>query len=114
MFVYVRAQSTWIFQAYIKALNAEADDQFGASHAIWDDTLAVVKLDRPSAESQLLRGRSSRVHFFAGADDDGAGVGIPQATRRPTAPEAGSGPPDARWSGDPSGALQRSVSRRRN
>lgn len=41
VFVYVRSGSTWSQQAYIKAGNAAAGDQFGTSVAIDGDTLVV-------------------------------------------------------------------------
>ena len=85
-------------------------DPYGGSA---DDASAFIKLDRPSVESQLLRGRSSRVHFFDD-EDDGAGVGTQRAPRRTTAPDAAPGLPDAGWSGDPSGTLRRTTSRRRS
>jgi hypothetical protein len=41
VYVYVRNGSTWTQQAYIKASNADADDNFGFSVAISGDTLVV-------------------------------------------------------------------------
>lgn len=40
-YVFVRSGSTWVQQAYLKAGNAEAGDQFGISVAISGDTLVV-------------------------------------------------------------------------
>ena len=41
VYVFTRSGSTWSQQAYIKASNTEADDQFGYSVALAGDTLAV-------------------------------------------------------------------------
>jgi len=40
-YVFVRSEGTWTQQAYLKASNAEANDQFGKSVAISGDTIAV-------------------------------------------------------------------------
>ena len=41
VYVFTRAGTTWSQQAYVKASNASASDQFGASVALFGDTLAV-------------------------------------------------------------------------
>ena len=41
VYVFVRENQTWQFQAYIKASNAEADDEFGHAIALDGDTLVV-------------------------------------------------------------------------
>ncbi len=41
IYVFVRSGTTWTQQAFIKASNAEADDEFGASVALSGDTLVV-------------------------------------------------------------------------
>eukprot|EP00964_Phaeocystis_antarctica_P069388 scaffold42157_cov70-Phaeocystis_antarctica.AAC.1 len=41
VYVYTRSGTTWSFQAYVKAPNAESSDGFGSSVALSGDTLAV-------------------------------------------------------------------------
>jgi hypothetical protein len=41
VYVFRRSGTTWAQEAYIKASNTGARDEFGASLALWDDTLAV-------------------------------------------------------------------------
>lgn len=41
VYVFTRSGTTWSQEAYVKASNADANDRFGASVAIWEDTLAV-------------------------------------------------------------------------
>jgi uncharacterized repeat protein (TIGR01451 family) len=48
-YVFVRSGSTWSQQAYLKASNAEADDQFGYSVAISGDTVVVSALSEDSS-----------------------------------------------------------------
>ena len=40
-YVFVRTGTTWTQQAYLKASNTEANDRFGASIALFGDTLAI-------------------------------------------------------------------------
>lgn len=40
-YVYVRSGSSWVQQAYLKASNAEANDQFGSAVAISGDTIVI-------------------------------------------------------------------------
>jgi riboflavin synthase alpha subunit len=47
--VFVRTDTTWTQQAYVKASNAGANDDFGASVALSGNTLAVGAFDEASA-----------------------------------------------------------------
>ena len=49
VYVYTRSGTTWSFQAYVKAPNAEADDGFCSSVTLSDDTLAVGRTKRTAA-----------------------------------------------------------------
>lgn len=48
VYVFIRFGSTWQQEAYIKSSNTDSTDQFGASVAIWGDTLAVGATDEDS------------------------------------------------------------------
>ncbi|HRI69286.1 MAG TPA: cadherin-like beta sandwich domain-containing protein [Polyangium sp.] len=47
-YVFVRFGSTWQQQAYLKSSNPDSTDQFGASVAIWGETIAVGATDEDS------------------------------------------------------------------
>lgn len=49
VYVFTRNGSAWSQQAYIKASNTDAGDQFGASVSLWVDTLAVGAINEDSA-----------------------------------------------------------------
>jgi hypothetical protein len=48
VYVFTRSGTTWTQQAYVKALNTGASDQFGYSVALAGDTLAVGARDEDS------------------------------------------------------------------
>ena len=63
-YVFVRTGATWTQQAYLKASNAERDDQFGISVSIWGDTLVVGAIGE---ESGAGGGEADNSATFAGA-----------------------------------------------
>jgi hypothetical protein len=63
-FVFFRNNGTWSHQAYLKASNAEADDLFGTSVAISDDTLVV---GAPEEDSSAAGGEADNSASLAGA-----------------------------------------------
>src|SRR6266567_4289233 len=74
VYVYLRSGTTWTQQAYIKASNPEAGDQFGASVALSDNgnTLAVGATGEDSALPGVTAGNVSEV--TAGNTAPGAGA----------------------------------------
>jgi len=74
VYVYTRSGTTWTQQAYIKASNPEAGDQFGASVALSDNgnTLAVGATGEDSALPGVTAGNVSEV--TAGNTAPGAGA----------------------------------------
>src|SRR6266700_973154 len=74
VYVYLRSGTTWTQQAYIKASNPEAGDQFGASVALSDNgnTLAVGATGEDSALPGVTAGNVSEV--TAGNAAPGAGA----------------------------------------
>lgn len=74
VFIYTRTGTTWSQQAYIKASNAEAGDQFGESLALSGDTLVVSARYEDSAatgidgdEADNTAAQSGAVYVFARA-----------------------------------------------
>lgn len=63
-YVFVREETTWTQQAFLKASNADADDRFGASVAISADTIVVGAMNE---DSSLTGGASDN-----DAEDSGA------------------------------------------
>ena len=53
VYVYTRSGTTWSFQAYVKAPNAEASDQFGHAVALSGDTLAVATYQEDSCSTSV-------------------------------------------------------------
>ena len=68
-YIYVREGETWSQQAYIKASNSNASDQFGYSVALYGDTLAVGARDEDSSQITITNGSS------ASADNSNADSG---------------------------------------
>lgn len=80
VYVFRRAGSAWVQEAFIKASNAAAYAEFGYSVALWGDTLAVgargegndasgiVHGDQPSEDSGLLRESGAVYVYRRGAD----------------------------------------------
>ncbi|MBK8430338.1 MAG: FG-GAP repeat protein [Chloroflexi bacterium] len=58
VYVFVRSGSTWTQQAYIKANNSEAGDQFGTSVAIFGETLIVGAPYEDSAPGDIIPSNS--------------------------------------------------------
>ena len=48
-YVFVRAGTTWSQQAYLKALDTNANDRFGGSVTVWDDTVVIGATGEDSA-----------------------------------------------------------------
>jgi trimeric autotransporter adhesin len=67
VYVFVRSGTTWTQEAYIKASNTDANDQFGASVAISGDTLAV-GADLEDSASKGVNGDGT----VDGSNDSGA------------------------------------------
>jgi hypothetical protein len=68
-FVFVRSGSSWSPQAYLKAPNAEAGDNFGVSLAISGDTLVVGAEAEASSQTTITNGNT------ASADNSASGAG---------------------------------------
>jgi hypothetical protein len=58
-YVFVRSGTTWIAQAYLKASNAEANDQFGENVAIVGDTIAVGARFEDSGQTTITHGTTA-------------------------------------------------------
>jgi hypothetical protein len=58
-YVFTRSGSTWSHQAYLKAANAEADDNFGASVAISGNTVVVGADEEDSNLTTITNGTSA-------------------------------------------------------
>ena len=67
VYVFVRSGSTWTQQAYVKASNTEASDQFGYSVALDGDTLAVGALFEDSAATGVNGAQDDNNASDAGA-----------------------------------------------
>lgn len=67
VYVFQRAGSTWTQQAYIKASNTEAGDQFGWSVAVSGDTLAVGAIVEASSATGVNGNQSDNSMSLAGA-----------------------------------------------
>lgn len=61
VYVYVRNNSIWTQQAYIKAGNSEAGDFFGSSVSVFEDTLAVGAKREDSNQSTISNNATSSV-----------------------------------------------------
>ncbi len=59
VYVYVRSGNTWAQQAYIKAVNGELDDRFGASVALAGDTLVVGAPKESSNQTTVTNGTTA-------------------------------------------------------
>ena len=66
-YVFVRNGPYWVQEAYLKASNAEAGDQFGASVAIWGDTIVVGATIESSKADGVNGDQSDNSQFRAGA-----------------------------------------------
>ena len=71
VYVFQRTSSTWTQEAYVKASNTEADDEFGYSVAVSGDTLAVGSFGEASSATGLdgdqtdnTAGSSGAVYVF--------------------------------------------------
>lgn len=70
-YVFVRSGTTWSAEAYLKASNAEASDNFGGSVAIDGDTIVVGASSEDSNQSTILHAGSFPT---AAGDNDAAGA----------------------------------------
>ena len=59
VYVFQRTGNTWSQQAYIKASNAEAGDQFGVSVSISADTIVIGSLFEDSNQTTITNGNSA-------------------------------------------------------
>jgi len=75
-FVYTRSGSTWAQQAYLKAPNAEAGDNFGGAIAIDGDTIVVGAPAEDSNQTSVTNGTT------ASANNDAAAAGAAYVFRR--------------------------------
>jgi len=66
-YVFVKSGSTWIQQAYLKASNAEAYDEFGLAAAISGDTIVVGAWRESSAATGVNGNQASNAAFGSGA-----------------------------------------------
>jgi hypothetical protein len=65
-YVFRRTGSTWTNEAYLKAPNAEASDQFGISVSISGDTIVVGALDEDSNQTTITNGTTASNDNSAG------------------------------------------------
>ncbi|MBI4996988.1 MAG: FG-GAP repeat protein [Rhodocyclales bacterium] len=75
-YVFKRTGSAWAQQAYLKAANAGANDQFGTSVAIYGDTVVVGALGEASNQTTITNGAT------ASADDTAAAAGAAYVFKR--------------------------------
>ncbi|PJZ79876.1 hypothetical protein CH359_15195 [Leptospira meyeri] len=75
-YVYQRTGSTWVEQAYLKAPNAEAGDQFGEDVAISKDTIVVAAFAEASNQITITNGPS------ASSDNSAANAGAAYVFKR--------------------------------
>ncbi|MCB1629368.1 MAG: hypothetical protein KDI48_16680, partial [Xanthomonadales bacterium] len=66
-YVFVRSGTSWTQQAYLKAANAQAGDQFGASVAISGDTIVVGAIGEDSNSTTINAGQGDNSANDAGA-----------------------------------------------
>ncbi len=66
VYIFTRSGTIWTQQAYVKASNSEANDQFGRSIALSGDTLAVGALNEDSAATGI-NGNEANGAFDSGA-----------------------------------------------
>lgn len=66
VYVFKRTGSIWTNEAYLKAPNAEASDQFGISVAISGDTIVVGALDEDSNQTTITNGTTASNDNTAG------------------------------------------------
>ncbi|MEM7183780.1 MAG: putative Ig domain-containing protein, partial [Spirochaetota bacterium] len=59
VYIFKRSGSTWAQEAYLKAPNAEASDQFGHSISIASDTLAVLATGEASNQTTITNGTTA-------------------------------------------------------
>jgi hypothetical protein len=71
VYVYKRTGANWIQEAYIKSLNSDFDDRFGASVSISGDTLAVGAVHE---SSNLLTITNSNTFFSSNNDRNASGA----------------------------------------
>jgi hypothetical protein len=69
-YVYRRAASTWMLEAYIKSANAEAFDRFGTNVSLSGDTFVVSADGEDSVEAIIINGPTASV--VNGASSSGA------------------------------------------
>jgi len=67
VYVFVRSGTTWIQQAYLKASNTEASDNFGSSVALSGDTLAIGAFGEDSAATGVGGDQASNAAADSGA-----------------------------------------------
>lgn len=65
VYVFQRAGSTWVQQAYIKPPNAEANDQFGIFLSISGDTIVVGAFNEASNQTTITNGTSASANNSA-------------------------------------------------
>ncbi|EMJ88091.1 FG-GAP repeat protein [Leptospira meyeri serovar Semaranga str. Veldrot Semarang 173] len=75
-YVYQRTGSTWVEQAYLKAPNAEAGDQFGEDVAISKDTIVVAAFAEASNQITITNGPT------ASSDNSAANAGAAYVFKR--------------------------------
>jgi hypothetical protein len=66
VYVYRRSGTTWAPEAYVKAANAEAGDQFGRSVSVSGDTLAVGAYAEDSNQTTITNGTGASTNNSAG------------------------------------------------
>lgn len=67
VYIFVRTGSTWTQQAYLKASNTDAEDQFGSTVAIHGDTIVVGAAWEDSAATGVNGNQADNSASFAGA-----------------------------------------------
>ncbi|TGL53673.1 hypothetical protein EHQ55_00765 [Leptospira meyeri] len=75
-YVYQRTGSTWVEQAYLKAPNADAGDQFGEDVAINKDTIVVAAFAEASNQITITNGQT------ASSDNSATNVGAAYVFKR--------------------------------
>lgn len=75
-YVFTREGTTWSQQAYLKAPNSEAGDQFGSDVAVFGDTVVIGAYGEDAAVGQVLNGAT------ASANNGAPGAGAAYVFRR--------------------------------
>ncbi|AOP33790.1 hypothetical protein A0128_08005 [Leptospira tipperaryensis] len=75
VYVYARTGTTWAFQSYLKAPNAETNDNFGSSVSISEDSNTIAVGARSEKSNQTTVSNAPDPNLTPGGDNDALAVG---------------------------------------